>query len=468
MSQPENIILLDQSIEDRYLRSLVGYEKLISLTYEDIKYENFSNASKGRLLTLIVDIWKKDKIAPTFDILEATINSSYKSTDSQTIDLRTLQVIKSIPLPDWRWLVRNIDNYIRKIKLHKALYDCSHLLKNDEVEEAHEKLALLIKSPGINSKKTDNVLNLSKREVQEIIEAKDDFCSKTGISALDTCIGGIYKDQLMVILAPLNTGKSWAMVHLTKQALISGKYVLYVTLEMSRKQVLLRLFQSIASATKEGSDKALTRDVELWNRLYTSRDRITQRPTLSNINQIYEKYKSMKSFAGSLYVEEFSSGQCAVQDIERAIVLYDVNFDRLPDLVLVDGLMDIKQNIRGSQLRTELTSSVANLRGMAQRYNTAVVVTHQANREGIIKKSVGIEHTGESIGIMQVADIALGLSQTKQEAVLGEMRISVLRSRHTGKNYNIVMKQAMDVGQFCLFSEMQRKEVFDSDDDEDE
>ena len=468
MATPENIILLDQSIEDRYLRSLIDYKKLIDITHDDISYENFSNSSKGRLFNTIISIWKSDKIAPSFDILEATIKSTYKSKDNITIDLRTLEVIQNIPLPDWRWLIRNIDVYIRKIKLHKALYDCSHLLVNDELEEAHEKLAELIKAPGIGSKKSENVLNLSKKEVEEIIQSKDAFCCKTGINVLDNVIGGIYKEQAMIILAPLNTGKSWAMVHLAKQALLSGKFVLYLTLEMSRNQVLLRMFQSIASATQENSAKELTQDVELWDREYTVRDRITQRPTLSNINQIYKKYKNMSAFAGSLYVEEFASGECSISDIKRAVVLYEANFDKSPDLILVDGLMDIRHNTKYSKLHLDLKNTLVDLRGIAQRHCSAVVVTHQSNREGLTKKSVGVEHSGESIGVMTVADIALGLSQTKQEYELGEMRIGILRSRHTQKNLNIVMKQAIDVGQFCLFSEYKKQETLESDEDEDD
>ena len=80
------------------------------------------------------------------------------------------------------------------------------------------------------------------------------------------------------------------------------------------------------------------------------------------------------------------------------------------------------------------------------------VTTHQANRSAVHSNLVGVEHVGESFAIMQTADTAISLNQTKQEHDLGTFRIKVMRARGSRKGDVIKVWQNLDVGQFSQAS----------------
>ena len=87
-----------------------------------------------------------------------------------------------------------------------------------------------------------------------------------------------------------------------------------------------------------------------------------------------------------------------------------------------------------------------------------MVVTHQANRQGLKASTVGTEHTGESLGIMQVADTAITLNQTRAEYELSKLRIHVARARNQRKWAEIEVWQNLPLGQFAQHSMVVEKE----------
>ena len=74
----------------------------------------------------------------------------------------------------------------------------------------------------------------------------------TGISELDEQIGGgIFRRELNVWMGPPKSGKTAALIHLSKIALFMRKNTLYVSLEMSEEKIARRFDQTFTGRTRE-------------------------------------------------------------------------------------------------------------------------------------------------------------------------------------------------------------------------
>ena len=448
----DDVTLLDQAVEDRFIRAVLEYPKLLQITMNSIVFENFSTSVKGKLWNCIIFYYHEFDSLPTHDLLDITIQEVYPGDQSKLV-MRLLKRILQMPVPEWGWILKKIDTYVKTIRLQKSLFEASQYLKQGDVKEAEDSLVSAIRDSGILSEGSTSDLELSKGAIYEVARSAEVFCCPTRIYALDSYIRGLFRKELFLIMAPTNVGKSWAALHMATAALFSGKYVLYITLEMSRDRVLQRILQNISGTYSPKSDLDIEKAVQLWDDAWQAKE-THQVKSLLAANDVYNNLQILKRFGGKLNVKEHPSGTATIKDLEREIALFDVSFGKLPDVIVIDGLLDIKfsGNTDTSRQRLGLTHIARELRRMASDYNACVVTTHQGNRDSAKADIVGIQHTGESFGIVQVADIGISLNQTKAEHQLGKMRINVMRSRNQQKWGVVEIWQNLDIGQFCQVS----------------
>ena len=456
----DDISILDQGLEDRLFRAILAYPKVLPLLVGTLKEENFSSQVKARLYHSFESYYLIYKSVPNPDLLLVTIEELYP--DQLPPILGLLKRIVELPAPEYDWIVSKLDLFIKTIQLQKAIYESSKILKEGNYTESVAKLTKTITRGGLLHESSNSELELDRAAIRGVVEDENVVCCPTRIYALDRLVRGIYRKELFMVMSPLNVGKSWFMVHTAISGLISGKHVLYLTLEMSRKKVLQRFLQAVSSTVKQKREDEIERDIKLWDKEFTSKSVEGKAPTLLQVDFVKTHLDYLKNYGGCLSIGEYYSGQCTVQDIERAIAVYDVSFGKTPDMILVDSLAEMKigGGFDPSHRRLGLTEIVRDLRRVAQEYNCGVVITHQANRQSITAKVVGSQHTGESLGIIQVADTAVSLMQTKEEYELSKMRIHVMRSRSEKKWGSVELYQNLDTGQFCLASK------FSSDDSE--
>lgn len=444
--------LLDQAIEDRYIRAILEYPDLLKITAGVLKEENFATSIKAKLYAAITFYWKEFETLPTVDLLEITISELYRNEQAQLVN-RLAERIWKIPPPEWKWIISKIDSKIKTIQLRKALFNANEMLGAGELRNAQAALAESIRHDGLFAGKATNDLELSKSDIYELAKSEDTFCCPTRIYALDDYLKGFFRKELFVVMAPMNVGKSWAMIHFAVSALLSSKHILYLTLEMSKERVLQRILQNVSGTYTPHHADDYERTFEVWNETWDDKDEY-QAKSLFDTDNVHKNVNILKRFGGMLSVKEYPSGTATIGMIEKEVLLYDITFNKLPDLIIVDGLLDIKfsGSTDLSRQRLGLTQVARELRRLATEYNAAVVTTHQANRGAISAKVVGTEHTGESIGIAQVADTGISLNQSKAENELGKMRISIMRARNQKKWRLFEIWQNLDIGQFCQAS----------------
>lgn len=452
--------LINPAVEDRFFRALFKYPDLLRLTMGQLEASHFSTLAKSKLFEILTSYWKEYSNVPTLDILEVEARKLLSDGEARNTIAVATRILRDVESPAYEWILSKIDLFVKQIRLQRGLYTTAGLLDAGNFEEARRHIVETVRGGGIVSSASEDSLDISEEDLVAFAHEEYSLVSPTRIYALDDVIKGFYRGELFVLLAPLNVGKTWFVVHSAVSALMSGAYVLYFTLEMGHVKVKQRILQNISATAKPYEMGQFKRTEKVWDEAFSTRtDREVS--TLFDTGKIGTHLKALKAFGGKLSIAEYPSGVATISDIHHKVALFDLTFERLPDLIIVDGLMDMKSNYGPEHMRQALTALTREFRALASEYNCSVLITHQANREGQSVPTVGVEHAGESHGIMQVADVGVSLNQNSQEQKEGRARLKVMRSRGTAKWNTIEIWQNLGLGQFALKS-MDKKDDDDA------
>lgn len=224
----------------------------------------------------------------------------------------------------------------------------------------------------------DALLTLSVRE-----EHPGELLGLTsGYPELDSYTNGWQRGDLVIIAARPSMGKTAFALNLALQAIVLGKRVLMFSLEMSKQQLLMRLFaadgQISQSRMKNGS-----MNTEDWRRIQNSAKRL----------------------ADSQLLIEDAGTATAAQILARAQIANSIT----PlDLVIVDYLQLMHGvSAKDKNREREVAEISRDLKQLARKLSVPVIALSQLNRavEGRTSKRPGLADLRESGALEQDADI---------------------------------------------------------------
>lgn len=206
-----------------------------------------------------------------------------------------------------------------------------------------------------------------------------------GLDLIDEGLeGGVQRGDLAIIAGPTNLGKSMFMCHLASAAYKSNRRVLYMTYELSRRQIGERILMALFEKPKQELNPDTIADA-----LMTRRERwgVTDR--------------------GSVLIEE---GMRTVADLRHRLEEVDV------DLVLLDSADDISPRQSYSNLylsQGEVYSDI--LLDICHGMNLPVWTSVQLNRDAVERARVNMRHIGDSFKKLQRSTLCIGMSQSREE-----------------------------------------------------
>lgn len=171
----------------------------------------------------------------------------------------------------------------------------------------------------------------------------------TGLTDLDKIFGGYKKKRLYMIAGLPNVGKTSFLIEETGNIINQGHKVLYITLEMSNNEILLRILNKLAGIPMEKLENPCTFSAEDWSNLGSAIQVLKNKPlivndtaeTMAQIIPLVEKY--------------------------------------MPDVVVIDFIDNMAFPMGGSA--SEIARAVIDLKKLAKRLNVAVLVASQVDRE---------------------------------------------------------------------------------------
>lgn len=338
-----------------------------------------------------------------------------------------------------------LDTFIQKREWERALIECVEHLDNDDIAKIENKVYNIIR----NKFSYSDVKNVLKEDLKDFYNTQNEgvICCPTGVRELDNIIGGFKRKELAVIMASLSVGKSWAFTFFGSKALLYGKDVLHITLEMSRQQVKERYFMRFAGVSSKPQE-----ELNIWS----GKERIKFKPDhLGNATKVKKSIKTMDSFGGKLFIVEFPDKTLTIPKLESLINDMELEQGKVPDLVMIDGLQGLKysDNKRGDDWKAleELTHE---LRRITMERDLAGVTSTHSQRSAIGNKINQAKDVRGSIDILNVADLGISINQTNEEYLINQARLFVMRSRSSKKWTQIRVYQNYEMGNFCTYSEL--------------
>lgn len=224
--------------------------------------------------------------------------------------------------------------------------------------------------------------------------------SPTGYALIDSRIqGGLGQGESGVILAPPKHGKTATLISFASNALLGGKRIFYVTLEL-RKEIVLTRFDSNLF---EVSSKEIKGE---------------------NAKEFYKTMKNLeKKIKGHLTIMEYPTKALSLTKLQGFIERTK------PDVVFVDYASIMRPPRRREDRRFEITDLHEGLRQIAGECSVPIWTAHQANRPALTSKVIGMEHIAEDLNVAAIADVAISVNQTEGEKLRQTLRLHFVGNR---------------------------------------
>jgi KaiC/GvpD/RAD55 family RecA-like ATPase len=373
---------------------------------EMIPQEIFRSAVKTNLFILIRKFADKYKRMPDFDTLEMlldnlpelekenskeyreTVDQIRKHTSTVDVDVFSDQLTKAIQQWEMEQFILKSANKIDNITPDELMGDIKDIISK-----------FAPKSMGIDVTDVERVMKYMRQDVTDKMS--------TGIEQLNIALhGGWGSDEIAIVMAPPGKGKSFFLLNAMYYAMLAGHSALYITLEISEKAVLRRLYSRVT---------------------YSNRKEMMDEPTVS---KTASKFFKLSGSTGRVIY--YPGNTLTVASLEAVLDQQLLYFNFKPDLLVVDYLdrLSPRKNDYKSETRHQLRNITDDLRSIAMRYSGMKVITAtQANRASLSKEKITEAHISESFGKVEVADVLLALCQTEEEKKKKEGKIYVVKNR---------------------------------------
>jgi hypothetical protein len=232
---------------------------------------------------------------------------------------------------------------------------------------------------------------------------------KLGFTGLDAAfLPGLLPGQVMVMLAKTGVGKTVLLCNLAYN--LRQKNVLFITLEM----------------TKE----------EIWVRL-------------ARIYRFYEPFTSDDSIASAYANLRICDANRLDETAFRALVEeYTEDVGSKPDVVFVDYLGYYARGRRGNGQYGKTTDAIMQLKSEAKTYGLSIITPAQVNRGALEGKPIDTDDARDSGAIEETADLLVGVWRSDDALDIsglpnGKLHMKILKSRHGNKDKVFLLQMGL-------------------------
>jgi replicative DNA helicase len=243
--------------------------------------------------------------------------------------------------------------------------------------------------------------------------------------------GGLPNKTLNIALAGTGVGKSLFMCHVAASALLQGKNVLYITLEMAEEKIAERI------------------DANLLN---IPIQKLTDLPKV----MFDKKIKTLsKKTQGKLIIKEYPTASAHVGHFKSLVSDLALKRSIKPDIIFVDYLnICASQRYKGSIVNsyTYVKAIAEELRGFACECNVPIISATQTTRAGYGSSDVDLTDTSESFGLPATADLMFALISTEELEGMNQIMVKQLKNRYN----DIAMNK-----RFCIGIDRSKMKLYD-------
>ena len=256
--------------------------------------------------------------------------------------------------------------------------------------------------------------------------------------------GGLPNKTLNIALAGTGVGKSLFMCHVASSALLQGKNVLYITLEMAEEKIAERIDANLLNVNIQDI-------TDLPKQMFDSK-----------VTNLAEKTQ------GTLIIKEYPTASAHSGHFKALLQELALKKSFRPDIIFIDYL-NICASSRykaGSNVNSYsfIKAIAEELRGLAVEANLPIVSATQTTRSGFASSDVDLTDTSESFGLPATADLMFALISTEELEGLNQIMVKQLKNRYNDPTMNKRFVVGIDRAKMRLYDCEQKaqEELVDS------
>lgn len=351
-------------------------------TLNELKQLAFRSMQEGNLT--------KAELAEV-DLLLATV----KKANSIGRDLLVEEVTKEVRM---QALQDGIDNALKKMVTGST----------EEAFEVLEQANLVGRDIALDAKEARIPEDLEKI-LKATAEAAQYDRIPSPVAELDAYMrGGVGPGELCVILAIPNGGKSTALCDTTVCTLLASRArVVYYTLEMSHKDVVVKITANLMGLEIDDVEKGKVSFFDLQQR------------TMRLLRDRDSRY----------VVRHAPPGTMSVKDIREHLRRLRVERDFTPTLVVVDYADVMTSGGKRDNSYIEQGDIYQGLKALAVDLNVPVLTASQAKRDAVDQRVLFIDSLADSFRKAHVSDYIIAICAQEDERTNDQLRLYIAKNR---------------------------------------
>lgn len=391
---------------------------------------------------------KNSNVTPTFQEIHAEyilreVNSKEEIEEYKRVWNKALVAAGNIRIETVK---KNMTNFLRSVNFIKLIRESTKDFNNQK-NNNFEQIVLKVQD---KTKKIyqisfeddgtynfDNIPSLVKnlmKSRKEGIHTGHYMLDELLVSENETVLGsngkqvpapGLKYGDTTMLMGPLNSGKTTAMITFVSNAIRTGKHVLYLTHEMGQDDIALRLIYSMMRRPKYLSDKRLSgKDPEVSAK---------EEGDLNLVGMMMNKFLKYRPYnmAGGMYVEDVIAIIKMLNEEQKAA--HGRGFDMIVDDYPAK-LSSRAFATKYSERRHEEEYIYDQFVQLAIELNCHCLLGVQTNRDGFKKSNKGQEivtvgDVSESFGVMRIASNVITINRSQDDKLNNTVTLFISKSR---------------------------------------
>jgi replicative DNA helicase len=407
-------------LEQTILKNLVYNEDYLRKVLPFLKTDYFSDRTERTLFDEITSFTETYNTTPTIEAISIAVKERNNLSDDEVKNCETyIQEIEANRQTETeiQWLIDKTEKFCQEKAIYNAVLGSISIL--DGKDKSHDKGAIpkiLSDALAISFDTTVGHDYLENSDARfEFYHRKEERIPFDLDCFNKITKGGLPAKTLNIALAGTGVGKSLFMCHVAAAAMVQGKNVLYITLEMAEEKIAERIDANLLNVTLDDL-------IDLPKDMYDKK-----------VSKVREKT------TGKLIIKEYPTAAASTTHFRT--LLNELNLKRsfVPDIIFVDYLnICCSSRIKaGANINsyTYVKSIAEELRGLAVEYNVPIVSATQTTRSGFTSSDPGLEDTSESFGLPATADLMFALISSEDLEEMGQIMVKQLKNRYNDPTY---------------------------------
>ena len=401
-----------ERLELTILRNLIHNEDYARKVIPFIDLDYFDIRSEQVVCQEIIDFIAKYNKLLTTEVLEIEIQNRSDLTETELKELQeTISSLKDNEIND-DWLLDATEKWCRDRAIYLALMSSIKIADGQDDNKGRDSIPSILSDALAVS--FDN--HIGHDYLEDYEERYESYHRKEDKIPFDLEFfnkitkGGLPNKTLNIALAGTGVGKSLFMCHVASSALLQGKNVLYITLEMAEEKIAERIDANLLNVNIQDI-------TDLPKQMFESK--------VTNLSQKTQ---------GTLIIKEYPTASAHSGHFRALLNELALKKSFRPDIIFIDYL-NICASSRyraGSNVNSYsyIKAIAEELRGLAVEANLPIVSATQTTRSGYGSSDVDLTDTSESFGLPATADLMFALISTEELEGLNQIMVKQLKNRY--------------------------------------